>query len=87
MSGSNFGGATINRKQTLRQDEYYTASFDIDPGTFQTQSADGLDTGIQFQIREPDGRLLDSSNFLQSSYIFNDLITITYSLFPSTARR
>ena len=69
MSGSDFGGATLNRKIDLRQSEYYTASFDIDPGTFHTKSAAGDDTGIQFQIREPDGRLLDSTNFRQGSYL------------------
>ena len=69
MSASNFGGATINRKVDFQEDSYYTASFTVDPGTIHTQSAQGTPTGIQFQIREPDGRLLDSTNFQQNSYI------------------
>ena len=69
MSASNFGGGTINRKVDLQEDSYYTASFTVDPGTIHTQSAAGDPTGIQFQIREPDGRLLDSTNYLQDSYI------------------
>jgi len=63
MSGSNFGGATVNRKVSLQEGAFYTASFNIDPGTFQD--------GIEFDIQEPDGRLLDSSNYLQSSYLSN----------------
>ena len=69
MSASDFGGATINRKVDLQENSYYTASFTVDPGTIHTQSADGQATGIQFQIREPDGRLLDSTNYQQNSYI------------------
>ena len=71
MSGSNFGGATLNRKVSLQEGATYTASFDIDPGTFQPTDAEGNLLGIVFDIQEPDGRLLDSSEYLQSSYISN----------------
>ena len=63
MSGSNFGGATLNRKVSLQEGAAYTASFNVDPGTFPN--------GIEFDIQEPDGRLLDSSNYLQNSYVTN----------------
>jgi len=69
MSASNFGGSTLNRKVTLQEDAVYTASFAIDPGTIHTQSAEGDAKGIVFDIQEPDGRILDSSEYLQSSYV------------------
>jgi len=71
MSASNFGGATLNRKATLQDTLIYTASFSIDPGTIHTSSADGSPSGIVFSIQEPDGRLLDSSEYLQNSYVSN----------------
>ena len=69
MSGSNFGGATVNRKVSLQEGASYTASFNVDPGTFQDTDGSGDPLGIQFDIQEPDGRLLDSSNYLQNSYV------------------
>ena len=63
MSGSNFGGATLNRKVSLQEGAVYTASFNVNSGTFPN--------GIDFDIQEPDGRLLDSSNYLRNSYVTN----------------
>ena len=71
MSGSNFGGATLNRKVSLQNGATYTASFDIDPGTFHPTDAEGNLLGIVFDIQEPDGRTLDSSEYLQNSFISN----------------
>ena len=69
MSGSNFGGATLNRKVTLQGGADYTASFDLDPGTFQSTDGSGNPLGIGFDIQEPDGRILDSTLYYQNSFI------------------
>ena len=69
MSGSDFGGATVNRKVSLQEGASYTASFNVDPGTFQDTDGSSNLLGIQFDLQEPDGRLLDSSNYLQNSYV------------------
>jgi hypothetical protein len=69
MSASDFGGATLNRAVTLQGGIDYTASFTIDPGTFPTQDANGSNLGISFDVQEPDGRILDSSEYLQDSYV------------------
>ena len=79
MSASNFGGATLNRVVKLQEDATYTASFDLDPGTFPSLDANGSTLGIEFSIQEPDGRLLDSDEFLNNSYISN----VTSSLSPT----
>ena len=69
MSGSNFGGATLNRKISLQDGANYTASFNIDPGTFPSTNAQGDELGISFDIQEPDGRIIDSSQYLQDTYV------------------
>ena len=71
MSGSNFGGATLNRTIELQADSVYTASFDLDPGTFHDTYANGNPLGIEFSIQEPDGRIIETNDYLQSSYVSN----------------
>ena len=71
LSASNFGGATLNRKVSLQDEAIYTASFNVDPGTFPLVDGAGALLGIQFDIQEPDGRILDSSQYLQDTYITN----------------
>ena len=69
MTASDFGGATLNRIVSIQEDATYTASFDLDPGTFPNENGSGDSLGIIFDIQEPDGRILDSSEYLQDSYI------------------
>lgn len=71
MSASNFGGATLNRKVSLQDEAIYTASFNVDPGTFPLVDGAGALLGIQFDIQEPDGRIIDSSQYLQDTYVTN----------------
>lgn len=71
MSASNFGGATLNRKVSLQEDAIYTASFNVDPGTFQSVDSEGDELGIQFDVQQPGGTLLDSSLYLENSFVSN----------------
>ena len=71
MSASNFGGATVNRKVSLQEDAIYTASFNVDAGTFQSVDSEGDELGIQFDVQQPGGTLLDSSLYLENSFVSN----------------
>ena len=69
LTSSNYGGATLNRLYTLQSDANYTASFDLDYGTFP--EINGENTGsIEFTIMAPDGKLVDENDITgYSKYI------------------
>ena len=77
LNSNGFGGATLNRKYYLQADAGYTASFDLDSGNYKTTYADGTAQGIEFDIIDPDGRVVDTNDL--TGYVKN----ITSSLSPS----
>lgn len=62
MTASDFGGATLNRAVELQEGIGYTASFDIDRGTFQELNGGGSPLGIEFTVQGPGGRLVDNND-------------------------